>query len=148
MTTLPGSGFGGSDDTWPYLTDDWSKQFGVEPMPFGWSLFASRVMVAKEAHTSPSVKDLIIAAAGVDDPQWEGTHVKDTGGIITVRSELGDPNHEANNRVLKLWKEYDDTMFKLRREKRGAWLQEHRADIIQRLNVDYGGKHLPDCTMG
>jgi fatty acid synthase subunit alpha, fungi type len=74
--------------------------------------------------------------------------VKDTGGIITVRSELGDPNHEDNNRALKLWKEYDDTMFKLPCEKRGAWLQEHRADVIQRLNVEYGGKHMPDRTMG
>jgi enoyl reductase-like protein len=94
-------------------------------------------MVAKEAHTSPSVKDLIVAAAGVSDSQWEGTYVKDTGGIITVRSELGEPIHKVNNRALKLWKEYDDTVFKLPREKRGAWLQEHRADVIMRLNADY-----------
>ena len=41
-------------------------------------------MVAKETHTSPespSVKDLIVAAAGVDDSQWEGTYVKDTATI-------------------------------------------------------------------
>jgi fatty acid synthase subunit alpha len=137
IALVAGSGFGGSDDTWPYLTGDWSKQFGVEPMPFDGFLFASRVMVAKEAHTSPSVKDLIVAAAGVDDSQWEGTYVKDTGGIITVRSELGEPIHKVNNRALKLWKEYDDTVFKLPREKRAAWLQEHRAEVIQRLNADY-----------
>ena len=36
----------------------------VQHMPF---LFANRVMVAKEAHTSSSaVKDLIVAAAGVE----------------------------------------------------------------------------------
>jgi fatty acid synthase subunit alpha len=137
IALVAGSGFGGPDDTWPYLTGDWSKQFGVEPMPFDGFLFGSRVMVAKEAHTSPSVKDLIVAAAGVDDSQWEGTYVKDTGGIITVRSELGEPIHKVNNRALKLWKEYDDTVFKLPREKRGAWLQEHRAEVIQRLNADY-----------
>ncbi len=28
-------------------------------------------------------------------------------------------------------------MFKLPREKRGAWLQEHRAEVIQRRNADY-----------
>jgi enoyl reductase-like protein len=28
-------------------------------------------------------------------------------------------------------------VFKLPREKRGAWLWEHRAEVIQRLNVDY-----------
>jgi fatty acid synthase subunit alpha, fungi type len=63
--------------------------------------------------------------------------VKDTGGIITVRSELGEPVHKVNNRALKLWKEYDDTAFKLTCKKRGAWLQDHRAEVIQRLNADY-----------
>ncbi|KAF8271214.1 fatty acid synthase [Lactarius quietus] len=137
IALVAGSGFGGSDDTWPYLSGDWSKEFGVEPMPFDGFLFASRVMVAKEAHTSPSVKDLIVAASGVGDSQWEGTYVKDTGGIITVRSELGEPIHKVNNRALKLWKEYDDTVFKLPREKRGTWLQERRAEVIKRLNADY-----------
>jgi enoyl reductase-like protein len=58
-----------SDDTWPYLTGDWSKEFGVEPIPFDCFLFASRIMVAKdsEVHTSPSVEDLIVAVAGVDE---------------------------------------------------------------------------------
>ena len=57
-------------------------------MPFDGFLFASRVMVAKETHTSSSVKDLIVAAPGVDDTNWEGTYSKPTGGILTVRSEL------------------------------------------------------------
>jgi enoyl reductase-like protein len=137
IALVAGSGFGGSDGTWPYLTGDWSKQFGVKPMPFDGLLFGSRIMVVKKAHTSPYVKDLVVAAAGVDGSQWEGTYVKDTGDTITVRSELGEPTHKVNNRALRLWKEYDDTVFKLPREKRGAWLWEHRAEVIQRLNVDY-----------
>jgi fatty acid synthase subunit alpha len=72
IALVASSGFGGSDDAWPYLTGDWSKPFGVEPMPFDGFLFGSRVMVAKEAHISPSVKDLIVAAAGVDHLQWGG----------------------------------------------------------------------------
>jgi hypothetical protein len=39
------------------------------------------VMVAKEAHTSSSMKDLIVGPSGVDDAAWEGTYVKPTGGI-------------------------------------------------------------------
>ena len=70
-----GSGFGGSEDLWPYLTGDWSEEYDVQPMPFDGFLFVSRVMVAKEAHTS-SVKDLIVAAPGVADAQWEGTMTK------------------------------------------------------------------------
>src|SRR6266849_7352922 len=64
-------------------------------------------------YTSPSIKDLFVATAEVDNSQWEGTYVKDTGGIITVCHELGEPIHKANNRALRLWKEYDDTMSKL-----------------------------------
>jgi Domain of unknown function (DUF1729) len=60
-------------------------------MPFDGFLFASRVMVAKEAHTSSSAKDLIIAALGMGDTYWEGTYSKPTGGILTVCSELGEP---------------------------------------------------------
>jgi enoyl reductase-like protein len=32
-------------------------------------------------HTSPSVKDLIVAAAGVDDPQWKDTYMKDASQL-------------------------------------------------------------------
>ncbi|KAJ2970991.1 hypothetical protein NUW54_g12606 [Trametes sanguinea] len=120
LILVGGSGFGGADDVWPYLTGDWSvEKFGLQPMPFDGFLFASRVMVAKETHTSSSVKDLIVAASGVDDSQWEGTYTKETGGILT------------------LWKEFDDTVFKLPKEKRAAWLAERRAEIIAKLNKDF-----------
>ncbi|KAF9007571.1 fatty acid synthase [Cyathus striatus] len=133
-----GSGFGSADDVWPYLTGDWSvEMFGVQPMPFDGFLFASRVMVAKEAHTSSSVKDLIVAAAGVDDAQWEGTYTKPTGGILTVRSELGEPIHKVATRAVKLWKEFDDTVFKLPKEKRASWLSERKGEIIDKLNKDF-----------
>ena len=72
------------------------------------------------APSRTSVKDLIVAAAGVDDSQWESTYMKDIGGIITVRSELGGPIHKVNSRALKLWKECEDSVFKLPCEKCGA----------------------------
>jgi enoyl reductase-like protein len=62
-----GSGFGCTDDVWPYLSGEWSEAYGVERMPFDGFLFGSWVMVAKEAHTSQSVKELIVAAPGVPD---------------------------------------------------------------------------------
>ncbi|EGN98830.1 hypothetical protein SERLA73DRAFT_168429 [Serpula lacrymans var. lacrymans S7.3] len=133
-----GSGFGGAEDVWPYLTGEWSvDHYDVQPMPFDGFLFASRVMVAKEAHTSSSVKDLIVAAAGVDDKDWEGTYVKPTGGILTVRSELGEPIHKVATRAVKLWKEFDDTVFKLPKEKRVVWLAEHKDEVIKKLNNDF-----------
>jgi enoyl reductase-like protein len=35
IALVAGTGFGGLDDAWPYLTGDWLKPFGIEPMPFG-----------------------------------------------------------------------------------------------------------------
>ncbi|RPD59601.1 fatty acid synthase [Lentinus tigrinus ALCF2SS1-6] len=138
LILVGGSGFGGADDLWPYLTGDWSvERYGLQPMPFDGFLFASRVMVAKEAHTSSSVKDLIVAAPGVDDAQWEGTYAKETGGILTVRSELGEPIHKIATRAVKLWKEFDDTVFKLPKDKRVVWLTERRAEVIAKLNKDF-----------
>ncbi|KAE8228240.1 hypothetical protein CF326_g6836 [Tilletia indica] len=83
ISLVAGSGFGSADDFWPYLSGDCSvKKFGVEPMPFdgGW------VMVAKGAHKSTAVKQLIADAPGVDDDEWEGTYDKETGGTLTVTS--------------------------------------------------------------
>ncbi|GJE90516.1 fatty acid synthase [Phanerochaete sordida] len=133
-----GSGFGGADDVWPYLTGDWSvERFGLHPMPYDGFLFASRVMVAKEAHTSSSVKDLIVAAKGVDDAQGEGTYSKETGGILTIHSELGEPIHKIATCAVKLWKEFDDTVFKLPKDKQGPWLAERRAEVIDKLNKNF-----------
>ncbi|KAF5389975.1 hypothetical protein D9757_013855 [Collybiopsis confluens] len=132
-----GSGFGDAEDVWPYLNGDWSLKYGVQPMPYDGFLFGSRVMVAKEAHTSSSVKDLLVASPGVDDGQWEGTYSKATGGVLTVRSELGEPIHKVATRGVKLWKEFDDTIFKLPKEKRAAWLNEHHDEVIQKLNRDF-----------
>ncbi len=94
-------------------------------------------MVAKEAHTSPSVKQLIVDAPGVDDSKWEGTYEKPTGGILTVRSELGEPIHKIATRAVKLWREFDDTVFNLPREKRAAWLEGKKDYVISRLNKDF-----------
>lgn len=120
------------------LTGDWSVNlFQAQPMPFDGVLFASRVMVAAEAHTSPSVKQLIVDAPGVDDDKWEGTYDKETGGILTVRSELGEPIHKIATRAVKLWREFDDTVFNMPKEKRAAWLESKKDYVIGRLNADF-----------
>ena len=138
ISLVAGSGFGSADDVWEYMTGDWSvERFGLQPMPFDGFLFTSRVMVAKEAHTSSSVKDLIVAAAGVEDGSWEGTYTRPTGGILTIRSELGEPIHKVATRAVKLWKELDDTVFKLPKEKREVWLAERKEEIIGKLNKDF-----------
>lgn len=91
-------------------------------------------MIAKEAHTSPSVKGLIVAASGVDDFKWEGTYAKPTGGILTVLSEL---IHKVATRGVKVWKDFDESVLKLPKEKRAAWLAGRREEITRKPNADF-----------
>lgn len=134
---VAGSGFGGSEDTYPYITGEWSKKFGYPPMPFDGCLFGSRMMVAKEAHTSKAAKQAIIEAEGLDDGEWEKTYQGAAGGIITVRSEMGEPIHKLATRGVKFWAEMDQKIFSLPKEKRVAELKKNKAYIIKKLNDDF-----------
>ena len=134
---VAGSGFGSAEDTYPYLTGVWSAKFNYPPMPFDGFLFGSRVMAAKEAKTSPAAKELIVSAQGVPDDQWEQTYKKPTGGILTVKSEMGEPIHKIATRAVKFWKEVDDTILSLPKVKMLEALEKKRDYIIEKLNSDF-----------
>lgn len=134
---VAGSGFGDAEGTYPYLTGEWSTKYGYPPMPFDGFLMGSRTMVAKEFFTSYDAKQAIVAAPGVPDSQWEGTYKKPTGGILTVMSEMGEPIHKLATRGVLLWKDLDDTIFSLPRNKRVAALAARKPTIIKRLNDDF-----------
>ncbi|OAQ86630.1 fatty acid synthase beta subunit dehydratase [Purpureocillium lilacinum] len=133
---VAGSGFGGAEDTYPYITGDWAKKYGYPPMPFDGCLFGSRMMVAKEAHTSKNAKQAIIDAPGLEDDQWEQTYKGPAGGVITVRSEMGEPIHKLATRGVRFWAEMDQKIFSLPKEKRVAELKKNRDYIIKKLNDD------------
>lgn len=137
LVLVAGSGFGGSEDTYPYLRGTWSARFGYPPMPFDGCLFGSRMMTAKEAKTSKNAKKAIAAAEGVDDSQWERTYKGPAGGVITVRSEMGEPIHKLATRGVKFWAEMDQKIFSLDKSKRVAELKKQREYIIKRLNDDF-----------
>ncbi|KAH3899970.1 probable Fatty acid synthase subunit beta [Saccharomycodes ludwigii] len=134
---IAGSGFGSAEDTYPYLTGKWSTNFNYPPMPFDGFLFGSRVMIAKEAKTSPAAKSAIAACPGVPDSQWEQTYKKPAGGIITVRSEMGEPIHKIATRGVMFWKEMDDTIFSLPKNKLEDALAAKKDYIISKLNSDF-----------
>ena len=137
IVLVAGSGFGGSDDTYPYMTGTWSSRFGYPPMPYDGCLFGSRMMTAKEAHTSKNVKKAIAEAEGVDDSQWEKTYKGPAGGVITVRSEMGEPIHKLATRGVKFWAEMDQKIFSLDKAKRVPELRRQREYIIKKLNDDF-----------
>ncbi|KAF9643908.1 hypothetical protein BDM02DRAFT_3219125 [Thelephora ganbajun] len=103
---------GGSSNHWSYLIGDWSVEYGVRSMLFDDFPFASRVTIAMEARTS--VKDLIVAAPGVADAHREAPMTKRLTAAHGV----------------KLWKEFDNTIFAMPKERRAAWLAERRVEII------------------
>ncbi|KAK6462909.1 S-acyl fatty acid synthase thioesterase [Scheffersomyces coipomensis] len=137
IVLVAGSGFGSDEDTYPYLTGSWSNKFNYPPMPFDGILFGSRVMTAKEAQTSLDAKTLISKCSGVSDEKWEQTYKKPTGGIITVRSEMGEPIHKIATRGVLLWKELDDTIFNLPKNKLIEALNKKKDYIIEKLNKDF-----------
>ena len=137
LILVAGSGFGGSQDTYPYLTGKWSSRFGYPPMPFDGCLFGSRMMTAKEAKTSKNAKKAIAEAEGVDDSQWERTYKGPAGGVITVRSEMGEPIHKLATRGVKFWAEMDQKIFSLDKTKRVPELKKQRDYIIKKLNDDF-----------
>lgn len=137
LVLIAGSGFGGSEDTYPYLTGTWSARFGYPPMPFDGCLFGSRMMTAKEAKTSKNAKKAIAEAEGVDDSQWERTYKGPAGGVITVRSEMGEPIHKLATRGVRFWAEMDQKIFSLDKNKRVAELKKQREYIIKKLNDDF-----------
>ena len=138
IVLIAGSGFGGAEDTYPYLIGEWSRSKGYPRMPFDGILFASRMMVAKEAHTSPQAKALIVEAAGVDDSEWHTSYTVPTGGIVTVKSEWGQPIHKLATRAALLWSEFERRFFSIAdRSMRLAELHKNRLWIIERLNKDF-----------
>jgi fatty acid synthase subunit beta len=137
LILVAGSGFGGAEDTYPYLTGAWSAKYGYPPMPFDGCLFGSRMMTAKEAHTSKNAKKAITEAEGLDDSQWEKTYKGPAGGVITVRSEMGEPIHKLATRGVKFWAEMDAKIFSLPKEKRVQELKKSRDYIIKKLNDDF-----------
>jgi len=124
-------------------------------MPFDGVLFGSRCMVAKEAHTSPAAKQAIVDAKGLQDHEWEKTYLPPIeaaklGGVLTVRSEMGEPIHKLATRGVILWAELDKTLFSLPKEALKARLEDKqlRVDLIRRLNADFQKPWFGRTTSG
>ncbi|KAH8590940.1 acyl transferase domain-containing protein [Bisporella sp. PMI_857] len=139
LILVAGSGFGGPDDTYPYMTGDWSMKFGHQKMPFDGCLFGSRLMIAREAHTSHAAKIAIVNTPGVPEHEWEKTYKgpNGAGGVVTVISEMGEPMHMLATRGAKFWSEMDQMIFKLPSALRLEALKKNQQHIVNKLNTDF-----------
>ena len=140
VVLLAGSGLGSATCGLPWITGTWATAGGhsAVPLPFDGVLLASRMMVAAEAATSYEVKQLLVATPGItDQAQWEASYTGEAGGILTVKSELGEPIHKVANRGMQLWREMDLQFFSLPRDQRAAAYAKAKPYLISRLNADY-----------
>ncbi|KAM7196695.1 fatty acid synthase [Rhypophila sp. PSN 637] len=141
IVLLAGGGLGSAKDVTPWFTGEWVGQVSgrknVVMMPFDGVLLGSRVMVTLEAQTSLGAKQQIAAAKGVENDLWEGTYKGETGGILSVVSEMGERIHVVATRGAKFWAEMDRIVFSVDKKKRAPILEKKRAMIIKGLNADF-----------
>lgn len=138
IVLIVGSGFGDGHEMFPYLSGCWSRSYGYPDMPIDGILLGSRMMVAKEAHTSEAAKRLIAETPGVSDAEWHNSYDRPTGGILTVNSEMGQPIHKLATRAVILWHELDKKIFSIKdTSKRVEEIRKNRSWIINRLNRDF-----------
>ncbi len=138
LVLVAGSGFGCAEDVIPFFDGSWSVNRGqLCPMPFDGALLGSRMMTCAEAFTSPAAKQVIAAASGVQDEEWENTYNGPTGGVMSIVSEMGEPIHVIATRGARLWAEMDKAIFSLDRKKRPQALAARKNYIVSRLNADF-----------
>ncbi|KAJ2735533.1 fatty acid synthase alpha subunit Lsd1 [Coemansia sp. BCRC 34962] len=137
IALVAGSGFGDSEGSLPYITGEWSVAYGRAPMPFDGILLGSRVMVAKEAGTSLSAKELIVATPGLSDSEWHKAYDGPSGDTVTITSEYGELNHVIATRAAVFMNEMRSTILSQPREMHAALLLARKDEIIARLNSDY-----------
>lgn len=138
IVLIAGSGFGGAEDTYPYITGEWSETLGYPLMPFDGVLLGSRMMISKEANLSSQAKKLIALAEGTTDDEWCHSFDEAAGGVITVYNEMGGPIHKLATRGVLLWHYLDKKIFSIKDQvERVAELKKNRADILDRLNKDF-----------
>ncbi|KAJ2890915.1 fatty acid synthase alpha subunit Lsd1, partial [Coemansia aciculifera] len=116
---------------------DWSVAFGRAPMPFDGILLGSRVMVALEAGTSLAAKELIVAAPGLSDSEWQNSYDGPSGGVVTITSNYGELNHVLATKAVLFFNDLRYTILNQPRENHAALLLARKNEIVTRLNSDY-----------
>lgn len=108
IVLIVGGGIGTPERAADYISGSWSHAYDMPSMPVDGVLVGTAAMTAKEAHTSPQVKDFLVQTPGItefeknDDPfaprgeSWvpAGGHV---GGVASGLSHLHADIYEIEN---------------------------------------------------
>ncbi|KAJ2820005.1 fatty acid synthase alpha subunit Lsd1, partial [Coemansia sp. 'formosensis'] len=145
VVLVANSGFGDADSALPYVTGAWGPDVGRAHMPFDGIMLGSRAMVAQEARTDDAVKQLIVAAKGLDAYNVERLFVDDNNnggvesgcGVVSILGADGKPTHVLATRAALLCKNLSETVFSKPKDKQLPLLLTRKDEIITRLNSDF-----------
>ncbi|RPB00289.1 hypothetical protein L873DRAFT_1827628 [Choiromyces venosus 120613-1] len=103
------------------------------PMPFkNGVLFGSKMMTAKEAHTSSNAKKAMCEAEGIDDKDWEKTYKSPAAGVTMVWSEMDEPIHKLATdakHLIELKKKHDYIIKRLNADFQKTWEAMYLKDM-------------------
>ncbi|MDP9801458.1 fatty acid synthase [Arcanobacterium wilhelmae] len=92
-----GGGLGVPEHAATFLTGTWAEKFGAQRMPVDGILVGTAAMAAKEAHTSPQVKQLLAELPGVEGNDGWVASGSAGQGITSGLSHLLADIHEVDN---------------------------------------------------
>ncbi|MFQ7378571.1 MAG: fatty acid synthase subunit beta domain-containing protein [Bifidobacterium pseudocatenulatum] len=140
LVLVVGGGIGTPERGADYITGEWSAEYGRPLMPVDGVLVGTAVMTAKEAHTSPEVKQMLVNTPGIPakgadvDPfaplgeQWVPSG-QAKGGVTSGLSHLHADIYELENSSARCGR------LLVRVMKHPEELESRREEIIDVLNA-------------
>ena len=140
LVLVVGGGIGTPERGADYITGEWSAEYGRPLMPVDGVLVGTAVMTAKEAHTSPEVKQMLVNTPGIPakgadaDPfaplgeQWVPSG-QAKGGVTSGLSHLHADIYELENSSARCGR------LLVRVMKHPEELESRREEIIEALNA-------------
>ncbi len=139
LVLVAGGGIGTPQRAADYISGQWSRAYGEPDMPVDGVLVGTAVMTAKEAHTSPQVKRMLVETPGItleqggDDPfaprgeRWVPSG-KVVGGVSSGLSHLHADIYELENSSARCGRLLVEMM------KHPEQIEPRRAEIIDALD--------------
>ena len=108
LVLVAGGGIGTPERAADYISGQWARAYDLPDMPVDGVLIGTAVMTAKEAHTSPAVKQLLVKTPGITDTSADADPFapagekwvpsgKSVGGVSSGLSHLHADIYEVEN---------------------------------------------------
>ncbi|WEV66099.1 type I polyketide synthase [Bifidobacterium sp. ESL0764] len=140
LVLVAGGGIGTPDRAADYISGQWSRAYGKPDMPVDGVLIGTAAMTAKEAHTNPDVKRMLVETPGISpkpddsDPfaplgeNWVAAGQVAKGGVASGLSHLHADIYELENASARCGR------LLVRVMKHPEELESRRDEIIEALS--------------